>query len=155
VSRFTTRVEASATPAQKEALERLSPEQVRFTDLAGEKIQTILTHAPGNGAAEGGRGERVVRGASAGDGRHLQDFRGELPGADHRRHILEEAQAIVDDALAAPPKRNKGGTTSGLPQQAINETREVREAMESWRNEGNPKLRYLEILFRINLKEKP
>ena len=48
------RVEAPATPEQKELLGRLSPEQVRLTELAGEKIQTILTRAPGNGAPIGG-----------------------------------------------------------------------------------------------------
>ena len=45
-----TRVEAPATAQEKEMLRRLSPDQVRLTDLAGEQIQTILTHAPGNGA---------------------------------------------------------------------------------------------------------
>ena len=45
------RVEAPATPEQKELLRRLSPQQVRRTDLAGEDIETILTHAPGNGAS--------------------------------------------------------------------------------------------------------
>jgi phosphoglucomutase len=44
------RVEAPATPAQKKTLSKLSPQQVRSTDLAGEKIQAILSHAPGNGA---------------------------------------------------------------------------------------------------------
>ncbi len=39
--------EAPATPEQKKILERLSPEQVHATDLAGEKIETILTRAPG------------------------------------------------------------------------------------------------------------
>ena len=48
------RVEAPATPEQKEILEKLSPEQVRSTDLAGEKVQAILTRAPGNGAPIGG-----------------------------------------------------------------------------------------------------
>ena len=43
-------VEAPATPDQKELLAKLSPQQVRLTDLAGEKIRTILTCAPGNGA---------------------------------------------------------------------------------------------------------
>jgi hypothetical protein len=42
------------TPEQKAMLERLSPHQVRSTDLAGEKIQKILTQAPGNGAPIGG-----------------------------------------------------------------------------------------------------
>src|SRR3990172_4628028 len=48
------RVEAPATPAQKALLSKLSPQQVRSTDLAGEKIQAILSHAPGNGAPIGG-----------------------------------------------------------------------------------------------------
>src|SRR5439155_16688572 len=48
------RVEAPATPEQKELLAKLSPEQVKFTELGGEKIQTVLTHAPGNGAPIGG-----------------------------------------------------------------------------------------------------
>ena len=74
--------------------ERLSAQQVQLTDLAGEKIRTILTHVPGNGAS--------VR-----DGRHLQDLCGELlPGADHLRRILEEAQTTVNDASAAVPQRS-------------------------------------------------
>ena len=44
------RVEAPATPEQKELLAKTSPEQVKLTELAGEKIQTVLTKAPGNGA---------------------------------------------------------------------------------------------------------
>ena len=48
------RVEAPATPAQKEILRKLSPQQVRATDLAGDKISAILTNAPGNGAPIGG-----------------------------------------------------------------------------------------------------
>ena len=43
------RVEAPATPEQKEILKKLSQQQVRRTDLAGENIQTLLTSAPGNG----------------------------------------------------------------------------------------------------------
>ena len=35
-------------------LERLSPQQIQATALAGEQIQTILTAAPGNGAPIGG-----------------------------------------------------------------------------------------------------
>jgi len=48
------RVEAPATPQQKAVLEKLSPEQVKIKDLAGEKIQAVLTNAPGNGAPIGG-----------------------------------------------------------------------------------------------------
>jgi len=48
------RVEAPATPKQKQALARLSPQQIRSAELAGEKIQSILTRAPGNDAPIGG-----------------------------------------------------------------------------------------------------
>ena len=43
------RVEAPATPVQKTLLAKMSPEQVRLTELAGEKIQIVPTKAPGNG----------------------------------------------------------------------------------------------------------
>jgi len=48
------RIDAPATPAQKKMLAQLSPQHVRRRYLAGEKIQSILTHAPGNGAPIGG-----------------------------------------------------------------------------------------------------
>jgi len=48
------RVDAPATPAQKDTLKKLSPEQVSATTLAGQKIEAKLTSAPGNGAAIGG-----------------------------------------------------------------------------------------------------
>ena len=38
------RVEAPATPEQKERLATLSPQQVKLSELAGEKIRTVLTH---------------------------------------------------------------------------------------------------------------
>ena len=102
------RVEAPATPEQKGMLGKLSPQQVRFTDLAGEKIQTILTHAPGNGAPIGGlkvvaeSGWFAARPSGTEDiyKIYAESFRGE----DHLRRILEEAQTIVSDALAAAPE---------------------------------------------------
>ena len=48
------RVEAKANAAQKAALKKLSPQQVKSTELAGEKILFILTNAPGNNAPIGG-----------------------------------------------------------------------------------------------------
>ena len=48
------RVDAAATPAQKSALAKLSAADIKATTLAGETITSILTHAPGNGAALGG-----------------------------------------------------------------------------------------------------
>jgi phosphoglucomutase len=98
------RVEAPATPDQKELLAKLSPQQVTITNLAGEKIQTILTHAPGNGAPIGGLKVIVKSGWFAARPSGTEDiykiYAESFRGADHLRRILEEAQAIVNDALA-------------------------------------------------------
>ena len=105
------RVEAPATPEQKEILEKLSPEQVRSTDLAGEKVQAILTRAPGNGAAIGGLKVAAESGWFAarpsGTENIYKIYAESFRGADHLRQILEEAQTIVRDALAASHPREK------------------------------------------------
>ena len=96
------RVEAPATPEQKELLERLSPQQVRITDLAGEHIQTVLTCAPGNGAPIGGLKVIAESGWFAARPSGTEDiykiYAESFRGADHLRRILEEAQAIVSEA---------------------------------------------------------
>jgi phosphoglucomutase len=46
--------EAAAVPDQKELLAKLSPRQVKFTELADEKIRQIRTRVPGNSALIGG-----------------------------------------------------------------------------------------------------
>jgi phosphoglucomutase len=101
------RVEAPATPEQKEMLAKLSAPQVRSTDLAGEKIQTILTHAPGNGASIGGLKVVAENGWFAarpsGTENIYKIYAESFRGADHLRRILEEAQSIVDDAISAVP----------------------------------------------------
>jgi phosphoglucomutase len=98
------RVEAKATPAQKEILKQLSPQQVRGTELAGEKIQTILTHAPGNGAAIGGIKVVAESGWFAarpsGTENIYKIYAESFKGSDHLHRILEEAQGIVNAALA-------------------------------------------------------
>jgi phosphoglucomutase len=106
------RVEAPATPEQKEMLEKLSAPQVRSTDLAGEKVQTILTHAPGNGASIGGLKVVTENGWFAarpsGTENIYKIYAESFRGADHLRRILEQAQSIVDEALAPVPKKALG-----------------------------------------------
>jgi len=97
------RIEAPASPAQKQLLSALSPQQVRCTHLAGEPVQTVLSNAPGNDAPIGG--VKVVAGSAWFAARpsgtediykiYAESFRGE----DHLRRVVEEAQAIVDAAL--------------------------------------------------------
>jgi phosphoglucomutase len=100
------RVEAPATPDQKERLAKLSPKQVKLTELAGESIQTVLTDAPGNGAPIGGL--KVVSESGwfaarpSGTESIYKIYAESFRGVDHLRHILTEAQTIVNEALAAP-----------------------------------------------------
>ena len=98
------RVDAPATPAQKERLAKLSPQQIRSTDLAGEKIQSILTHAPGNGASIGGLKVITEKGWFAarpsGTENIYKIYAESFRGVDHLHLILAEAQAIISDALA-------------------------------------------------------
>jgi phosphoglucomutase len=105
------RVEASATPEQKKILASLSPQQVRSTDLAGEKIQAILTKAPGNRAPLGGLKVMAESGWFAARPSGTEDvykiYAESFRGTDRLHRILEEAQAIVSSTLAAPDPRKE------------------------------------------------
>ncbi len=98
------RVEAPATREQKGMLGKLSARQVRSKGLAGEKIQTILTHAPGNDAPIGGVKVIAENGWFAARPSGTEDiykiYAESFRGSDHLRRILEEAQAIVNESLA-------------------------------------------------------
>jgi phosphoglucomutase len=99
------RVEAPATSEQKRRLEQLSAEQIGSAELAGEKIQSILTEAPGNGAPIGGVKVSAASGWFAARPSGTEDiykiYGESFQGADHLSRILAEAQAIVDAALGA------------------------------------------------------
>jgi phosphoglucomutase len=103
------RIDAPATPEQKAILAKLSPEQVRTRDLAGERIQATLTTAPGNRAPIGGLKVVAESGWFAARPSGTEDiykiYAESFRGADHLQRILEEAQKIVSDTLAAsrPP----------------------------------------------------
>jgi phosphoglucomutase len=101
---FANRVDAPATPAQKKKLGKLDRGQIRSTQLAGEKIEQVLTHAPGNGAAIGGvkvmskSGWFAARPSGTEDiyKIYAESFRDEA----HLRDLLTDAQSVVDAALA-------------------------------------------------------
>ncbi|SPE60219.1 phosphoglucomutase [Verrucomicrobia bacterium] len=101
------RVEAPATPEQKEILKALSPQQVRQTDLAGEKITSILTRAPGNNAPIGGLKVIAENGWFAarpsGTENIYKIYAESFRGVEHLQRIIGEAQAIVSEAVAAAP----------------------------------------------------
>ena len=111
------RVDAPATPDQKELLAKLSPQQVKLTELAGEKIQTVLTHAPGNGAPIGGLKVVAKSGWFAARPSGTEDiykiYAESFRGDSHLRWILEEAQTIVNSTLAAAAAPEAGPGVAG------------------------------------------
>jgi phosphoglucomutase len=98
------RVEAPASAEQKTRLAKLSPQQVRSTELAGENIELVLDHAPGNEAPIGGIKVTSANGWFAARPSGTEDiykiYAESFRGEDHLRAILREAQGIVDRALA-------------------------------------------------------
>ncbi len=98
------RVEASANSAQKKALSTLSSEQIMSTELAGESIVKILTHAPGNGAAIGGIKVITKNGWFAarpsGTEEIYKIYAESFRGKEHLQLLIAEAQTIVDKAIS-------------------------------------------------------
>ncbi|HLM99103.1 MAG TPA: phosphoglucomutase (alpha-D-glucose-1,6-bisphosphate-dependent) [Bryobacteraceae bacterium] len=99
------RIDAPATAEQKAALQKLSPEHIRATTLAGEKIQKILTKAPGDGNAIGG--VKVISEGGwfaarpSGTEEIYKVYAESFRGRDHLERIEAEAQAIVSEAFRA------------------------------------------------------
>ena len=97
------RVDAPATPAQKAALAKLSPDAVTATELAGEPITAKLSHAPGNGAPIGGLKVQTEHAWFAARPSGTEDvyklYAESLRGPEHLREVLSEARAVVSEAL--------------------------------------------------------
>ena len=100
------RTEAPATPQQKRLLAALSPEQIGSTELAGEKIESILSRAPGNGELIGGVKVVTANGWFAARPSGTEDiykiYAESFRGARHLEHIMKEAQDIVNNAISEP-----------------------------------------------------
>jgi phosphoglucomutase len=107
------RKDAPATPAQKQVLKNLSAGQIRLTELGGEPVQRVLTHVPGGGAPIDGvkvEAESAWFAARPSGTENIYKIYAEsFRGADHLRLVLEEAQAIVDEALHAAAGKDQGG----------------------------------------------
>ncbi|WP_349969127.1 phosphoglucomutase (alpha-D-glucose-1,6-bisphosphate-dependent) [Pseudomonas caspiana] len=101
---FSTRVEAKASPEQKAALSKLSPDQVKSTELAGEAIQSVLSHAPGNNQAIGGLKVITENGWFAARPSGTEDiykiYAESFVGEEHLKRLVAEAQVLVDAAIA-------------------------------------------------------
>ena len=99
------RIDAPATAAQKAILAKLSPQQVAASELAGEKITSLLTKAPGNDAPIGGLKVVTPSGWFAARPSGTEEvyklYAESFKGPDHLRQIQEEAQAVVRKAFQA------------------------------------------------------
>ena len=98
------RIDAPATAAEKAALQRLTPDQVKATDLAGEKIQRMLTTA--DGKSFGGLKVITENGWFAARPSGTEDiykvYAESFRGPEHLRQIQNEAESIVRAAIAGP-----------------------------------------------------
>ena len=100
---FYERIDAPATPAQKNLLKALSPEKLAMTELGGEPVRATLTAAPGNGEPFGGikvitdSGWFAARPSGTEDVYKIyaESFRSQA----HLRQIQSEAQRAIDSAF--------------------------------------------------------
>jgi phosphoglucomutase len=97
------RIDAPATPEQKAALGRLSPEAIKESSLAGDPIIAKLTRAPGNNAPIGGLKVVTANGWFAARPSGTEDickiYAESFQGQSHLDAIVAEAQSIVAKAL--------------------------------------------------------
>jgi phosphoglucomutase len=106
---FSTRIDAPASLAQKAKLQKLSPENVKASYLAGDRIIATLTNAPGNNAPIGGLKVVTAHGWFAarpsGTEEIYKIYAESFQGETHLNSIVNEAQEIVDRALDSPEVR--------------------------------------------------
>jgi phosphoglucomutase len=100
---FATRVEATATAAQKAALATLTPQQLKLAELAGEPVVCVLDRASGNNAPIGGIKVVTASGWFAARPSGTEDiykiYGESFCDEDHLHRIVREAQRVVDHAL--------------------------------------------------------
>jgi phosphoglucomutase len=105
-SPYYTRIDAPASPEQKSKLQKLTPEAVKESDLAGEPITAKLTRAPGNNAPIGGL--KVAAGSGwfaarpSGTENIYKIYAERFKSREHLHAIVREAQVMVSNALDSP-----------------------------------------------------
>jgi len=99
------RIEAPATRDEKAVLAKLSPQHVHVSELAGDRIEKIVTTAPGDGEPIGGVKVMTESGWFAarpsGTEEIYKIYAESFKGREHLLRIQEEAQQIVREALTA------------------------------------------------------
>jgi phosphoglucomutase len=96
---FYERIDAPASAAQRAAMAKLSSKDIQVSELAGEKIESILTVAPGDGQPIGGVKAVTKNGWFAARPSGTEDvykiYAESFRDADHLKQIQKEAQVIV------------------------------------------------------------
>ena len=99
------RIDAAATPDQKQRLATMSAESVTDTELAGDPITAVLTSAPGNGAPIGGLKVQTENAWFAarpsGTEAVMKIYAESFLGAEHLAEVQQAAQKLVDAALSS------------------------------------------------------
>jgi len=97
------RIDASATPEQREIMGKLTPQMIEVKEMAGEKIMSVLNRAPGNDVDIGGLKVVTENGWFAARPSGTEDiykiYAESFLGENHRKQIEEEAVAIVNNAF--------------------------------------------------------
>ena len=100
---YYTRIDAPATSDERSRLEKLSPNAVKESNLAGERIIAKLTRAPGNNAPIGGLKVVAATGWFAARPSGTEDiykiYAESFRDQAHLDAIVSEAQEIVNNAL--------------------------------------------------------
>lgn len=100
-----TRLDIPAKPEEKAALKKISPGDIRAEEMAGERITSILTQAPGNNQGIGGlkvvteNGWFAVRPSGTEDINKI--YAESFLGLEHLDHILLEAENILRSAISS------------------------------------------------------
>ncbi len=97
------RIDGDANREQKEVLKRLSPSDISVSELAGEPITEVLSHAPGNNAAIGGIKVTTEHAWFAARPSGTEDkykiYAESLKGAEHLGEVQAAGKVVVDTAL--------------------------------------------------------
>jgi phosphoglucomutase len=98
------RIDAPATPDQKAKLKKLSPDDVKAREFAGEKIVGRFTAAPGNNEPIGGLKVTTENGWFAARPSGTEDvykiYAESFKSAEHLKEIQLQAQELVTQVLS-------------------------------------------------------
>jgi phosphoglucomutase len=99
------RIDVATNHAQKQVLSKMDKSVITSTELAGEAITSIQTHAPGNNAAIGGVKVSTENGWFAARPSGTEDvykiYAESFKGETHLEQLIEEAQSLVDGVFKA------------------------------------------------------